>query len=161
MQADILAGNDWRRENGYATQELVGWAAAPRYDAVEHKLYWAQEFRFEGMPGNTLNYYIRVLGRKGVLNLNFIADMTSLAEVEAQVPTVLDMVSFTEGYRYSEFDPAIDKTSEASFGQLIGGGSAAQLGIIAVALVLLKKFWFALLLPLLWLKNLFTGRRGS
>lgn len=161
MQADVAAGNDWRRENGYFTQELVGWATTPHYDAQTHKLYWAQEFKFENAPSNTLNYYIRVLGRKGVLNLNFIADMSSLSEVEQAVPTVLDIVNFTEGNRYADFDPATDRVADASIGNLIGGDSFAQAGLIAVAVLFLKKFWFVLLIPLFWLKNLFTGRRNS
>jgi uncharacterized membrane-anchored protein len=36
-------------------------------------MYWAKEINFGGDSENTLNYNIRVLGRKGVLLLNFIA----------------------------------------------------------------------------------------
>lgn len=161
MQADIRAGAEWRRENGYSNYNLLGWAAEPHYDAETHKLFWAQELKFEGTEDNTLNYYIRVLGRKGVLNLNFIADMSSLQEVEGKVPTVLGMVNFTQGNRYEDFDAATDKVADVSIGNLIGGESFTQAGIAVAALVLLKKFWFVLLLPLIWLKNLFTGRRNS
>jgi len=161
MKASVRDENDWRRDNGYGTIELVGWAAEPRYDTANHKLYWAEELFFEGAPGNTLNYNIRVLGRKGVLNLNFIADMSALPEIEAAMPAVLEMVAFTPGNRHEEFDPATDQVAEASIGSLISGGGMAEAGLAIAALVLLKKFWFVLLLPLIWLKNLFTGRRNS
>ncbi len=51
-------------------------AAPPRYeDAATHKLYWAKELNFEGDSGDTLNYSICMLGRKGVLELNAIASI--------------------------------------------------------------------------------------
>ena len=70
MQASSRESNDARVEAGYEAIELVGWAAPPRYDAETKKLYWAKELRFGDIPVNTLNYNVRVLGRKGVLVLN-------------------------------------------------------------------------------------------
>jgi uncharacterized membrane-anchored protein len=161
MQADTRASNDWMRENGYPTQELIGWAAPPRYDAEGHQLYWAKEIRFANADENTLNYNLRVLGRAGVLNLNFIAAMRQLPAVEAALPQVLGMVRFAPGLRYDDFVPGTDRLASAGLGELIAGGSLAQAGLVAAALVLLKKFWFVLLIPLLWLKNLLAGRRRS
>jgi uncharacterized membrane-anchored protein len=160
MQADTRAENGWRRENGYPAIELIGWAAAPRYDQAERKLYWAKELAFEGDPSHTLNYNIRALGRRGVLNLNFIAGIEALAEVQAAVPDVLGMVSFSEGNRYSDFDPSVDTVAAVGIGGLIAGKVLAKTGLLAVALVALKKFWIIALLPLIWMKKLFT-RRGT
>jgi uncharacterized membrane-anchored protein len=161
MQDDTISSNAWMRENGYPTQELVGWAAPPRYDAEGHQLYWAKEIRFEGTDENTLNYNLRVLGREGVLNLNFIAAMRSLPAVEAALPEVLRMVRFSPGHRYEDFVAGTDRLATAGVGELIAGGSLAQAGLVAAALVLLKKFWFVLLFPLFWLRTLFAGRRSS
>jgi uncharacterized membrane-anchored protein len=69
MQADMHEANIWREENGYEPVQLVGWAAEPRYDAEGKKLHWAKELKFGDSETNTLNYNIRVLGRKGVLVL--------------------------------------------------------------------------------------------
>jgi uncharacterized membrane-anchored protein len=162
MQAAARDGNAARRESGYPEVELIGWAAEPSYDAEGRKLYWAKELAFSGADSHTLNYNIRALGRRGVLNLNFIAAIDALPEVEAAVPEVLDMVSFTEGNRYADFDPSTDAVSAVGIGGLIAGGVLAKkAGLIAVALLFLKKAWFLLLLPLFWLKKFFTGRRSS
>ena len=161
MQADTKDENKWRKDNGYPSIELVGWAAEPRYDAEARKLHWAKRLRFDGNENETLNYNIRALGRKGVLVVNFIAGMDQLAEVEAAVPDVLSMVNFTDGNRYADFDPSIDKVAAVGIGGLIAGKVLAKTGFLAVALIFLKKFWFLALLPLFWLKNLFTRRGGA
>jgi len=74
MKKDTKASSDARVEQGYETIELVGWAAKPFYDANERKLHWAKELRFGTQEMSTLNYDIRVLGRRGVLVLSFIAN---------------------------------------------------------------------------------------
>ncbi|MFV0476999.1 MAG: DUF2167 domain-containing protein [Parahaliea sp.] len=96
--------------------ELVGWASAPYYDKSEHKLHWAQEIRFGDAPVNTLNYNIRILGRKGYLVLNFIADMDQKPQIEANIDSILALAEFNPGYRYSEFDPGIDKVAAYGIG---------------------------------------------
>lgn len=85
--------------------------------------------------------------------------MEQLTEVEAAVPDVLSMVSFTEGNRYSDFNPSIDKVAAIGIGGLIAGKLAAKAGVLALALVFLKKAGVLLLLPLVWLGKLFKGRR--
>ncbi|AVO55121.1 DUF2167 domain-containing protein [Ectopseudomonas mendocina] len=142
MQADMREANTWREENGYEAVELVGWAAAPHYDAAGKKLHWAKELKFGDSEVNTLNYNIRVLGRKGVLVLNFVANMDQLAEIEASVPAVLAATDFNPGQRYAEFDPDLDTVAAYGLGALVAGKVAAKTGLLAMLLVLLKKFWF-------------------
>ncbi|MBS9718261.1 DUF2167 domain-containing protein [Pseudohalocynthiibacter aestuariivivens] len=161
MRDDAAEENKWRRENSFQTVELVGWAAEPFYDAATRKLYWAKELAFEGEAQNTLNYNIRVLGRRGVLVLNFIANMDQLSAVNNDVPRILAMTDFAEGNKYSDFDPSIDTVAAVGIGGLIAGKVMAKTGIFVVALVLLKKFWFLLFLPLLWLKSVISKRRNS
>lgn len=45
----------------------MGWAEPPSYDAPAHKMYWAKDLLFSGNTEHTLNYNIRILGRRGVL----------------------------------------------------------------------------------------------
>ncbi|AOS96786.1 hypothetical protein AUP74_01327 [Microbulbifer aggregans] len=146
MQASTREESRQREEMGYEAIELVGWAEAPFYDAEEKKLYWAQEIAFGGMDTNTLNYNIRVLGRKGVLVLNFIAGMSQLEEINQNREAVLSMASFNPGYRYDEFDPDVDTVAAYGLGGLVAGKVLAKTGFFAAALVLLKKFW--VLIPL-------------
>ncbi len=151
MQADMREANTWREENGYEPVQLVGWAAAPRYDAEGKKLHWAKELKFGDSEANTLNYNIRVLGRKGVLVLNFVANMDQLAEIEASVPAVLAATEFNPGQRYAEFDPDLDTVAAYGLGALVAGKVAAKTGLLAMLLVLLKKFWFIPVVLIGWL----------
>ncbi|ARS48441.1 hypothetical protein PSMEN_08590 [Ectopseudomonas mendocina] len=151
MQADMREANTWREENGYEPVQLVGWAAAPHYDAEGKKLHWAKELKFGDSEVNTLNYNIRVLGRKGVLVLNFVANMDQLAEIEASVPAVLAATEFNPGQRYAEFDPDLDTVAAYGLGALVAGKVAAKTGLLAMLLVLLKKFWFIPVVVIGWL----------
>ncbi len=146
MQADVRESSKARVEQGYEAIELVGWASQPYYDAEAHKLHWAKELMFGDNSNHTLNYNIRVLGRQGVLVMNFIAGMAQFEEIKPQVPTVLAMADFNQGSRYSDFNPDIDEVAAYGIGALVAGKVAAKLGILAGALLLLKKFWFLLVL---------------
>lgn len=159
MQAETRNESAWRVENGYETIELVGWAEPPHYDSTGRKLYWAQHLRFGGDETDTLNYNIRALGREGVLVLNVVAGMDLIDEVRAAAPDLLAMTSFTDGNRYADFDPSLDKVAAVGIGGLIAGKAVAKTGLLVVLLAFLKKGFVLLLLPLVWLRNLFTRRR--
>ena len=146
MQKGAAAENRERRKQGYPAITLVGWAAPPHYDAATHKLYWAKDLRFEGENEDTLNYNIRLLGRKGVLELNAVASLGQFAAIDAQTPQILGMVDFKEGNRYADFNPKTDKVAEYGIAALVAGGAlaaAAKLGLLKglwVAIIALKKF---------------------
>ncbi len=159
LQQETIESNAWRAENGYEPIELLGWAAQPHYDAQGKKLHWAKELRFGDSDINTLNYNIRVLGRKGVLVLNFIANMDQLPEIQANVPAVLAMTEFNDGNRYADFNPDIDQVAAYGIGALIAGKLAAKAGLFATILLLLKKFWLVPVLLFGWLVKLFTGKK--
>lgn len=146
MQASTQEESEERVRLGYEAIELVGWAAPPYYDSVEHKLHWAQEVSFGGEPDHTLNYNIRVLGREGFLRMNFIAGMDQLPEINRNLDSVLAMAQFNEGYRYDEFDPEYDKYAAYGIGGLVAGKVLAKTGLIAGLLIFLKKFGFIALL---------------
>jgi uncharacterized membrane-anchored protein len=59
--------NPERIKQGYSSIEMIGWAENPTYDKQTHKLYWAKELKFGTDSIHTLNYNVRILGRKGVL----------------------------------------------------------------------------------------------
>jgi len=137
MQADINAANPERKAQGYETMKLVSWASPPYYDQENKKLHWAKELKFEGYDVNTLNYNIRVLGRKGYLNLNAIGDINMLDAFNADRANILNSVEFTAGNRYSDFNPDIDKVAAYGIGGLIAGKILAKAGFFAIIL----KFW--------------------
>ena len=145
MQKDVLEGNEQRVKEGYDKIQLIGWASKPHYDAAGKKLYWAKELKFGAADTNTLNYNIRVLGRKGVLVLNFIASMDQLPMIEQNLPSVLAMTEFNGGSRYADFNPDLDQVAAYGLGALVAGNVAAKFGFFAAALLLLKKFGVILL----------------
>ncbi len=143
MQKGTLEASKERVKEGYPAIELVGWAAPPRYDAGAKKLYWAKKLKFGDSDAQTLNYDIRVLGRRGVLSLNCVASMDQLPEIERQTPQILSMVNFSQGHRYADFAPSTDKVAAYGIGALVLGGIAAKAGlfkVILVALLAAKKF---------------------
>ena len=96
MQSGIAERNAERTKAGYPAITLVGWAAPPHYDAATHKLYWAKQLKFEGEEHDTLNYSIRMLGRKGVLELNAVAGIEQFSAIDQQTPQILAMVDFKD-----------------------------------------------------------------
>ena len=140
MKEDTAEASKDRVAQGYGSIKLVGWAAPPYYDKASHKLHWAKEVRFDNQDPNTLNYNIRVLGRKGVLVLNFIADMSQKPLIDNELDNVLAMADFDTGSRYEDFDPSIDKIAAYGIGALVAGKVAAKVGLLAAGLVLAKKF---------------------
>ena len=140
MQMDTAAASKRRVAQGYAPIQLVGWAAKPFYDKLTHKMYWAKELKIGDEAQHALNYNIRVLGRKGVLVLNFIAGMAQKDLIDSQLDTVLALADFNQGSRYEDFDPSMDKVAAYGLGALVAGKVIAKTGLIAAALIFLKKF---------------------
>jgi uncharacterized membrane-anchored protein len=165
MQEATRENNKNRTAKGYPAIALVGWAAPPRYDAATHKLYWAKELKFGHQGDNTLNYDIRMLGRRGVLVLDAVASMNQLGEIEKQTPQILSMVDFNGGSRYADFDPKVDKVATYGIAALVAGGIAAKLGffkLIWVFLLAAKKFIvIAFVAVAAWLRKIFGKRKSD
>lgn len=161
MKKDTQAASKERVTQGYEPIELVGWAANPYYDPIAKKLHWAKEIKFGDQELNTLNYNIRILGRKGVLVLNFIAGIDQKLLIESNLDTVLALAEFDQGSRYSEFNPDIDQVAAYGLGALVAGKVIAKTGFLAIALVALKKFGIVFVLGVgLLLKRLFSRLKG-
>jgi uncharacterized membrane-anchored protein len=130
MQASTEAANEARAEQGFEQVELVGWAERPRYEKDTHKLFWAKELAFEGSASNTLNYNVRVLGRRGVLVLNAVASMEQLGLIQTVMPDVIAASEFNEGHRYADYQPGKDKLAAYGLAALVVGGIAAKSGLL-------------------------------
>lgn len=140
MQEGEEEENEERTKAGYDPVSLVGWAKPPFYDAQAKKLYWAKELKFGTQEENTLNYNVRILGRKGVLVMNAISGIGQLPQVEEHMKQVIAFTDFTKGNRYSDFDPGVDKVAAYGIAALIGGTIAAKAGLFAKLGVLLFAF---------------------
>lgn len=159
MRKDTDAASEYRQEQGYESIKLVGWAAEPYYDSVGKKLHWAQEYQFGGQDESTLNYKIRALGREGVLELNVIASLSELPEVNASLDEILQIPSFTAGNTYAEFNPSMDKVAAYGIGGLIAGKVLAKTGLLAGLLLFFKKFFVIGLVAIGGFFKLLFGRK--
>jgi len=164
MQKETKEGNEERAKQGYQKVELIGWAQPPFYDKATHKLHWAKEANFEGDSLNTLNYNIRMLGRKGVLVMNIISGMDNFGRVKSKMNEVLASTNFTKGSRYEDFHSSIDKIAEYGIGALVAGTLIAKTGLLAKIGLILIKGWKVIALAVVgfgaFLKKKFSRKSG-
>jgi uncharacterized membrane-anchored protein len=161
MQQGVKDGNDERKQAGYESLALVGWADPPRYDAGTHKMYWAKELAFEGSEEHTLNYAVRILGRDSVLQLNAVSGLKQLPQVRTDMQAVLGQVSYAPGQRYEDYKAGSDKLASYGVAALVGGVAAKKLGLVAGGLILFKKGWILILAAFGGLSRLLGRRRQS
>jgi uncharacterized membrane-anchored protein len=144
MQEGEKTENAERIKSGYEAIHFVGWAQKPFYDKTGKVLHWAKELHFGDAEGNTLNYEVRILGRKGVLSLNAVASMSELPLVKQDIDQVLGMASFTKGNTYAEFDSKVDDVAAWTIGGLVAGKVLAKAGFFALILKNIKLVLIAL-----------------
>jgi len=143
MQNEVKKANKERKKQGYEPIYLIGWAEKPYYDKEQKKLYWAKELKFGDQKTNTLNYNIRILGRKGYLVLNIVGSMDQLAEIKPSMAEIINATEFKPGHTYAEFDPKIDKTAAYGIAAIVAGGVLAKVGffkLLLAGIIALKKF---------------------
>jgi uncharacterized membrane-anchored protein len=111
------------RRRGLSPLTLVGWFVEPHYDLATKRLEWGTRLR--GETGETVvNYMIKLLGRRGVMDAVLVSDPQSLDGDVREFKAVLQGFSFNQGERYSEFRSG-DKVAEYGLSELIVGGAAA------------------------------------
>lgn len=144
MKEGAEATNAERKEAGFPAVHLVGWAQPPAYDAAAHSLIWARELNFEGQQIHSLNYDVRLLGRRGVLSLNMVATMPDIGAVRGAANLLASTASFDSGARYADFNSATDKEAGYGLAGLVAAGAgvaaAKKLGLLAILLGFGKKF---------------------
>tara|TARA_R110002167_G_scaffold7718_3_gene36255 strand:+ start:512 stop:1567 length:1056 start_codon:yes stop_codon:yes gene_type:complete len=163
------ANNRERQKNGYAEIELAGWAQAPTYDPDRHALIWAKDLTFSDADIHTLNYDVRVLGRRGVLSMNIVSVMPDLANVSEAANGLMQTASFAPGSRYTDFVEGVDRKAEFGLAGLVAGGAAVlvakKVGLIGILLLVLKKGAVIILAGLAgigtWVRRMFGGKAGG
>ncbi len=131
IQKDEIQENLERQKQGYSPIHMIGWAQKPYYDKENKILHWAKELKFGDAEAHTLNYDVRILGRKGILSLNAVATMSELGLVKNDIPKVLHIASFTSGNTYKDFDPKVDEVAAWTIGGLVAGKVLAKVGLLA------------------------------
>ncbi len=166
MQAATRESNAARTAEGYGTVDLVGWAVSPVYDASNHRLIWAKDLLFSTSGGDhTLNYDMRLLGREGVLSVNFIGGIEHLEAIRTAGPDVLAMAAFDAGQTYADYRSG-DKLAGYGVAGLIAGGAGVAVlkktGLLAILLIFLKKAWVLIPIAVIAAWRFISGRgKGS
>jgi uncharacterized membrane-anchored protein len=159
--------NQAREKAGFGAVHLVGWAERPTYDAARHVVIWARDLKFAGSEHDTLNYDIRVLGRRGVLSLNVVSSLSDLAEVKAAAGQISGTAAFERGSAYADYKKGGDKVAEYGVAGLIAAGVGAvavkKLGLLAILVVFLKKGAVLLVAGFAsvaaWFRKTFLGKK--
>ncbi len=129
------AGNKLRRERGWETISLVGWAREPYYDAATNNLTWATKLR-DDAGDETINHSVRLLGRGGVMSVDLVV---TPADYEAALGDFNNLVAtheYNPGSKYAEWRDG-DKVAAYGLTALVAGGA----GALAVKSGLLGKLW--------------------
>ena len=173
MQTQARDENPEREKQGYDTVMVKDWAERPHYDAAAHKLYYAENIVFTSKdekgvahPETTLNYFVRILGRKGYLILNAVAHPDQLSAVAAGSKVVLGHTEFTAGNRYEDFKQGYDKVAAYGIGGLIAGGAllgAVKFGLFAglgkLLIFLIKPLIFVAVAAGAWISRMVGGKK--
>lgn len=149
-------------------QEIVPvkWLVYPTLNREKSYLYYAILINWNGEP--VVNVKASLFDRKGYIPFRLIPldSNISTAELEQLVEVSLGSYEAESQQAYFNFESGDKVAAVGALGVLaalvgVKYGKAAGAGIIAFLLLILKKAWFVLLLPLIFLKNLLFGRKSE
>lgn len=125
------ASNEERKKRGIPALHVVGWETQPKYEKAKHIVVWSLLAQREGSSEKSVNYNTRMLGRKGVLEVNLVCQDKELNKYKEPLNKILDGVSYDSGNRYEDYVKG-DKISAGGIAALVAGGFALKkLGVLA------------------------------
>ena len=133
IKQGTAASNKQRRKRGWSELKVLGWHEPPHYDAETNNLTWS--IRGSSDDGENINHSTRLLGRRGVMNVDLVMGPE---QAEAALPEFNEMLTqfeFKSGSKYSDFTRG-DKVAEYGLAGLVVGGA----GVALVKTGLLQKF---------------------
>ncbi len=138
LQTNTEEGNKERAKRGWPSYMIDGWYKPPYYDVATKNLTWATRGHAleNGKDENSVNYSVRILGRRGTMDVDLVLGPDIVSTVLPRFVDVLAGFSFNSGHSYAEFRPG-DKVAEYGLAALVAGGAAA----VAFKTGLLAKFW--------------------
>lgn len=134
--------NEYRRSQGWGTIETLGWIVSPKYDQASNSLVWALRLRDVESQIQSSNYSIRLLGRRGVMNVTLVDGVDTMMSSVASVNSLLNNFEFKSGHKHSEFEDG-DKLAEYGLTGLIAGGAAVaavKTGLFGKLIAMVGKF---------------------
>ena len=161
--------NKERAQRGWLAYHVRKWNKPPFYDTRTKNLTWATEgfSTDQGKEEVSVNYSVRILGRRGTMNVDLVLGPELVDTVVPKFDQLLTGFSYLPGSSYADFR-AGDKVAEYGLATLVAGGATA----IAAKTGLLAKLWkliavgFAALVGMLkrwWnsLKKILSGKAAE
>ena len=136
-------GNDWRREQGIATLDIVGWGQSPVYDENTHKLTYSIKAEIEDSAESeplTINWVAHALGREGFTDVTLVTTEAAISTDQLHASSLLANFDYVSGKRYEDYESGTDKVAAYGLATLIGGAAAKKLGLLAIIGAFIVKF---------------------
>lgn len=157
------AANARRAEAGWERLKVIGWERQPYYDPRTNHLTYA----IRGGSGSSvsINHSVRLLGRKGVMELDLVVNPEEKASALPVLDSIVAGFAFRTGQQYSEWTTG-DRVADVGLTGLVVGGAAVaaaktgllgQLGKLVAAAG--KAIVLAVIAALAGIKSLLTRRR--
>jgi uncharacterized membrane-anchored protein len=165
LKDNDVDANVARKEQGLEPLTTVGWAVPPHYDPTSHNLEYG--LTLSTPSGTNINYSMRILGRRGVMDATLVTSAETLQADLADFRAANKGFAFNTEESYGAFKDG-DKVSEYGLAALVTGGVAAAAlkgGLFKGLLIFLAKFWkiiaFAVAGAGVGLKRFFVGNRDN
>ncbi len=138
IQDNTEEANKERLKRGWLAYHVRSWYKPPFYDSSTKNLTWAMEgySTNQGKEEVSVNYSVRILGRRGTMNADLVLDPKLVDGVVPKFNSLLKGFSYLPGSGYADFR-AGDKIAEYGLATLVAGGATA----IAAKTGLLAKLW--------------------
>jgi len=165
IRESTAAGNEERRSRGWSTMSVTGWVVKPNYETTTSNLEWSFKVRDDEDGLESVNHRTRYLGRRGVMNVELVADVKGFETTLGTFREAMKGFSYENGKDYRSFVPG-DKVAEYGLTALVLGGgaaAAAKAGLLKSLWKIILAGWKAIAVGLValggLLKRLFTGKK--
>jgi uncharacterized membrane-anchored protein len=128
--------NEDRIKRNWKPFHVNSWYTPPFYDSGTQNLTWAINGSEDNGANPAVNYSVRILGRRGTMNVDMVEDPQGMAVTEPKFKTLMGGFRFTDGNRYADFVQG-DKLAGYGLTALVAGGATA----VAIKTGLFAKFW--------------------
>lgn len=130
---DSTFEDDVRAARRAQNRAFEGFAALPAFDAEAPHVVWAERSAAPGAGGKDFRHEQKSLGRYGVACLTSLGSADQMDEIVAAAANLQAMLTFPEGKRHSDFQPADDQVSAYSVPGLVTGVPASTQTVANVA----------------------------
>jgi uncharacterized membrane-anchored protein len=141
MREQQAEANTQRAAQKLDALTIKGWVVVPHYDRASRNLEYGIGLASPG--GENVNYKMRMLGRRGVMNADLVTSGDTLQRDLAAFRTVMQGFAFNADETYAAYKDG-DRVAEYGLAALVTGGAAAAVlktGLLGGLLKGLLVFW--------------------